>query len=323
MRCSARLALGYLLCLCATSALAHDLGVARLILKEESATVLTLRAKLSTAVLLVPPQLPENCAVEEHVARTISRVTQLLEWRIRCEPAPAGTIRLHWQREGAMLLLRPAVGEERSFFLPASDGDIDLELGALFGQARTPIEAGLAYVSLGIEHILVGLDHLAFVLALCLIASGWRLVTLITGFTLGHSLTLLLASLGHLSLPAAPVEACIALSIVYVAREAMLAAGERRHGFWLVAGFGLLHGLGFSGALAETGVGGSDLVWSLVGFNLGVELGQLLFVAMVLSLAWMLGRLEWKRAWQTPILASGLGALAVFWTLERVAALAV
>ena len=114
---------------------------------------------------------------------------------------------------------------------------------------RGSFDVARSYFLLGVEHILSGWDHLAFVLCLCLLARGWRLVKLVTGFTLGHSVSLALAAFDAVRLPSPPTEACIALSIAFVAREALLPRALRRHGPGMVFAFGLLHGLGFAGAL--------------------------------------------------------------------------
>ena len=312
-----------LLCLGASHVSAHDLGVAQLTLQAESDSTLLLRAKLSTKVEATEPQLPQACAIEDYVRRVTSPVTQLLEWHISCGQGLTGTIRLSWKREGALAMIRQPSGTESSRYLAGRNGDVDLNLDELFGKPRSVLQVAKDYLLLGIEHILLGFDHLSFVLALCLIASGWQLVKMITAFTLGHSMTLGLAFLGYVQLPAPPVEACIALSIAFVAREALRPEAERRHGFWLVAGFGLLHGLGFAGALSEIGISGPDLLLGLVAFNLGVEAGQLLFVAGVLALMQAGRSLALQRPWQAPAAAFGLGGLAMFWTLERLALLVV
>ena len=180
------------------------------------------------------------------------------------------------------------------------------------------------YTRLGIEHVLGGLDHLLFVLGLVLLV-GYRrlLIWTITAFTLAHSLTLALAVFGSWSLPPAPVEAAIALSILLLAREcAVPGATLTRRCPWLVAfGFGLIHGFGFAGALTEIGLPPHQAPLSLIGFNLGVELGQLLAIAA----AWLISRLALRRLataepW-TRVLHYGLGTAAACWTIERVLAL--
>lgn len=196
-------------------------------------------------------------------------------------------------------------------------------------------EVGGAYLRLGIEHLVSGWDHLAFVLALVLLVGGGRrLVATITAFTLGHSLTLSLAALGFVRLPPAPIEAAIALSILIVAvelaRERPSAVGQRpsllgRRPWLLAAGFGLLHGLGFAGALAQVGLPAGEIPLALFGFNLGIELGQLAVVALCLAVGVILraSRLEkawslWPR-WSSVVPAYGLGTLAAFWLFERLA----
>ena len=163
--------------------------------------------------------------------------------------------------------------------------------GSLFAVPRAPepLQVARTYLALGVEHILTGLDHLLFVLALVLLApSVAALVGTITAFTVAHSLTLALAAVGWVALPSPPIEASIALSIVFVARELGLRAPGapryRARRLWAVAfGFGLLHGLGFAGALAEIGLPEGEVPLALLTFNLGVELGQLAFVGVVLA----------------------------------------
>jgi len=179
------------------------------------------------------------------------------------------------------------------------------------------------YGALGVEHILGGTDHLAFVLGLLLLVRGWRrLVGTISAFTLAHTLTLGLAVLGVVRVPPAPVEAMIAVSIVLVAVEALRPPGTpatlAHRKPWLVAFlFGLLHGLGFAGALADLGLPPDQVPAALLAFNGGVEVGQLAFVAVMLLP--ILGLRRLPRAVQA-VPAYGIGAVAVAWTLERIAA---
>jgi hypothetical protein len=179
------------------------------------------------------------------------------------------------------------------------------------------------YGALGVEHILTGTDHLAFVLGLLLLVRGWwRLVETISAFTLAHTLTLGLAVLGVVRVPPAPVEAMIALSIVLVAVEALRpldAAPTLAHRApWLVAFFfGLMHGLGFAGALADLGLPPDHVPAALLAFNGGVEVGQLAFVAVMLGPVWLLRR---GPRWLQMVPAYAIGGMAVAWTVERVAA---
>lgn len=190
------------------------------------------------------------------------------------------------------------------------------------------------YGWLGIEHILMGVDHLLFVLALLfLVRGGWRLVQTITAFTLAHSLTLALATFGALSLPPPPVEALIALSIAFVAAEILRSSPRlgaaavqptslTARAPWLVAfAFGLLHGLGFAGALGEIGLPQAHVPLALLFFNLGVEAGQLLFVAAAMMTSRLLRRLPTALPlWSLRIPPYAIGIVAMFWVFQRVAA---
>ncbi|ODR94982.1 hypothetical protein AUC70_04240 [Methyloceanibacter stevinii] len=192
--------------------------------------------------------------------------------------------------------------------------------------APTWVETARTYFLLGVEHILLGVDHLLFVLALLLLVRDvWMLVKVITAFTVAHSITLALAALGWAQIPQAPVEAVIALSIMFVAAEVVRQTGPEsdltRRMPWLVAfAFGLLHGLGFGGALKEIGLPQSDVPLALLTFNLGVEAGQLLFVFTVVGASALVRRaLSLDRAWLRTAVGYGIGSLAAVWFVQRVA----
>lgn len=180
------------------------------------------------------------------------------------------------------------------------------------------------YSVLGIEHILFGFDHLLFVLALIIIAKDkWKIIKTVTAFTIAHSITLSLASLGLLYIPGAPVEAVIALSIVFLALEIIqIEKGKptlTSQKPWLVAfSFGLLHGFGFAGALADIGLPQQAIPWALAFFNVGVEAGQLAFVFTILGAIWLLQKLKISIPKGKRILAYGIGSMAAFWMIERV-----
>jgi hydrogenase/urease accessory protein HupE len=195
-------------------------------------------------------------------------------------------------------------------------------------------EVAATYLWLGIEHILFGIDHLLFVLALIILVQEWRrVVVTVTAFTVAHSITLAAATLGFVNVPGRPVEATIALSIVLVAVEIVKTRrGEpslTARGPWVVAfAFGLLHGFGFAGALAEVGLPQHAIPLALLFFNLGVEVGQLAFVAAVMTLAWALyGRIAQRLE---PVLARAafvrldkiaayaIGTAGAYWLIERV-----
>jgi hydrogenase/urease accessory protein HupE len=190
--------------------------------------------------------------------------------------------------------------------------------------AETWRQVAGTYTVLGIEHILLGVDHLLFVLALLMLVPNLRtLFWTITAFTLAHSVTLAAATLGWVHVPQAPVEAVIALSILFVAMEIVHwrqgRPGITRRWPWLVAfTFGLLHGFGFAGALSEIGLPEHAIPLALLFFNVGVELGQLLFIAAVFAVSFVLGRIPFPAwAWRVPVY--GIGTMAAFWTIERVA----
>ena len=188
-----------------------------------------------------------------------------------------------------------------------------------------PGRSGGAWLGLGVHHILGGLDHVAFVLGLLLVVgvgSLRRLVATITAFTLAHSLTLALAVTGVVTLASAPVEATIAASVVLVAREATHRdATLSRRLPWVVALlFGLVHGLGFAGALREQGLPEGWVGWSLAWFNVGVEVGQLAIVLPVAG-ALALGRRRLSLPWLRVATAYGLGGLGAWWFVTRTVAL--
>lgn len=184
-------------------------------------------------------------------------------------------------------------------------------------------EIASAYALLGVEHILSGFDHLLFVIGLLfLVGFHRRLVWTITAFTAAHSLTLASAALGWLTLRPAPVEACIALSIVLVAAES-LRSGQtlaRRLPAMVAFVFGLVHGLGFAGALQEIGLPQNHLVVALLTFNLGVEAGQLLVVGCAWVVVLLAGRLPWAARLRRPTVYA-IGSVAAYWSWLRVAAI--
>lgn len=223
-------------------------------------------------------------------------------------PAPE-TIVVRHQRQGGSVRVR--VLEDMRSWKP---------------QAEPGTRSFTQYVGLGAEHIATGYDHLLFVLGLLvLLYRHWRrLLTAVTAFTLAHSITLALAALDVLRLNPAAVEACIAISLVLLAREAL--RNQEPQTPRLAFGFGLLHGLGFASALRELGFGqGKDgLVMPLLGFNLGVELGQLAFIAVLLGLAWLGQRWRPLRAQPVrPVFSYVVGIAGAVWTLERLLGLSV
>jgi len=201
----------------------------------------------------------------------------------------------------------------------------------VFTASPGALEVAQTYTVLGVEHILTGFDHLLFVLALLILVDGTRrLIATVTAFTIAHSLTLAAAALGFLHVPGPPVEAAIALSIVFVAAE-IVHGRQGRPGLtqrypWVVAfTFGLLHGLGFASALAQVGLPPLSIPIALLFFNVGVEIGQLLFIAAVLAVLATARRAAASFDWSQPpwlgrLPPYAIGGLASFWVIERVVA---
>ena len=277
------------------------------------------------AVLKVHPAFPPGTAAVGPQRRSYANGVAVQRWRIE---VPGGL-------EGKAVAF-PGLAETRIDVLARlerADGSIQLErIMASDPEFRVKSSPGAfevvqTYSVLGIEHILTGFDHLCFVLALVLIVGfNRRLFWTVTAFTLAHSITLALATLGVIHIPRPPVEATIALSIVFVASEAVQQQ-RGREGLaakwpWLVAFcFGLLHGLGFAGALAEIGLPANSIPLALLFFNIGVEIGQLLFIAAVFAATRLLfltaaGRIELRRAAIVP--AYLIGGLSSYWVFERV-----
>jgi hydrogenase/urease accessory protein HupE len=246
-------------------------------------------------------------------------------WRIRASEGLAGReVRIvGLENTVSDALLRVEFLDGRSWdqrLTPATPAATVPAAKAVSGVAGT-------YFSLGVEHILLGYDHLLFVLGLILITATLRqLVTSITAFTAAHSITLAAATLGLVGVPSKPVEAVIALSIAFLAVEIVRARSGRpgmaARAPWIVAfAFGLLHGFGFAGALSEIGLPDGHIPLALLFFNLGVEAGQLLFVAAVMALAAAvrLARLRLP-PWATLVPPYLIGSLAMAWFVQRVSA---
>ena len=218
-----------------------------------------------------------------------------------------------------LLLVQLQGGTQHSAILRPSSPEFTIPLEA------SKLEVAADYWRLGTIHILEGVDHLLFVLALMLIVTGFgQLLKAVTAFTVAHSITLVLATLGVVHMPAAPTEAIIALSILFLASEIVhkhngqIGLTERYP--WVIAFlFGLFHGLGFAGALSEIGVPQHEVPLALFMFNVGVETGQLIFIAAVLSVMALFRRLPLRApegAWRVAPYA--IGGLAAFWTIQRV-----
>jgi hypothetical protein len=237
------------------------------------------------------------------------------------------TLILPWSLAGVVVLARWSDGTEASAYFRGDGTVVPIRMGELQAGPGSMRRLAGRYFALGGEHILGGIDHLLFVLGLLLLVHGvWPLVKTVTAFTVAHSITLGAAVLGYIPVQSGPVEAAIALSIVLLAREIIMGHRGRSHLVhrkpWLVAFiFGLLHGLGFAGALGEIGLRSADVAPALLFFNLGVEAGQLVFVVLLLVIYQGLREvIKTKVRLLDPVVGYALGAMAMFWFLDRLPA---
>ncbi|SFM07117.1 HupE/UreJ family protein [Shimia aestuarii] len=318
----------------ATGARAHALDPGYLSLRQLDARawqVFWRKPDVQGTPMAITARLPEGCAPATGPAPVSDGQAWASGWTAICPEGMAGRmIRIEGlERQATDVLVRFEALEQSpvTFRLtPSAPEFVVPEVQTVWGVLGT-------YGVLGFEHILEGWDHLLFVLALVLlIRAPRRLVGAITAFTVAHSITLALAALGHLSIPGPPVEAIIALSVVFLAIEML----KRNHAHprlserapWMVAfAFGLLHGLGFAGALREIGLPESDVAVALLAFNIGVETGQLVFVAVILAAMFVGGRVVNGIGLGGPavmrlgerVAGYGIGCIATFWLAERVA----
>ncbi|PCD02112.1 hypothetical protein COC42_11580 [Sphingomonas spermidinifaciens] len=239
--------------------------------------------------------------------------------------APGDVVQTPWKVDGGRFAASVGgIATDRS--LAADANGIAVPIGEAGGEARTLIQLAREYLAQGVRHIWLGWDHLAFVLCLALLARGRELLWLVSAFTIGHSVSLALAFFELVRLPIPPVEAAIALSIAFMAREALLVGRGAQPFAWgrqltVVTLFGLLHGLGFATALEELGVRPGEQVASLVFFNLGVEVGQVVFVGAILATLAGLRVIRWEVPARVAALYA-VGAIGCFWMIERLAGFA-
>ena len=278
---------------------------------EQSYEIIWKQPLLGDRRLPLEPLLEPDC--EKTNVRIQATGSALIErWESSCELGRISIEGLNRTLTDVMFERTDSTGDQqRALLRPESP---NYELGSA--------GAGSAwlYLQLGVEHLLAGYDHVLFVLGLLLLIHSMpSLLVTITCFTLAHSITLALSVLGWVALSQTAVEACIALSIVLLARE-VLTQGDSllKSRPWIAAfAFGLLHGFGFAGALRDIGLPNENLWLALLSFNVGIELGQLILVALWIALGWLTRNIEWRTQLR-PLLASAIGGMAVFWTLERV-----
>lgn len=274
------------------------------------------------------PEFPAICTAPDAGAGTLEGTGVISSWTMQCEGSLVGqTLSIAGLVENSASVLLSIESREGYYYQTLLSGD---RSGFLVPAEPTWVEVMREYSWLGAEHIWGGIDHLLFVFGLLLLV-GWNrsLFWTITAFTVGHSVTLSLVTLGFFEYPVALVEFAIALSIFVLALELARQDGAglfRRYPWWLAGGFGLLHGMGFAGALAEVGIPQSELPLALLFFNLGIEAGQLAFIAVVALLGLTLNRVygRFRGRWTIADALSGralpvyvLGSLSAMWCIER------
>jgi hypothetical protein len=308
---------------------AHPLEPSLLELRESAAgrmdVVWTTPARRVPGVVM-RVVLPSRCrtaappAVSEEVERIVTR------WSVDCGPGGlvgerVSVTDLAEARSEVLVRIVYADGRLVQTVLTADVPELAVPARPLW------LDVAGAYGRLGIHHILTGIDHLAFVLGLLLLVGGRSFLPAITAFTLGHSATLALAVLGLVSVPQRPIEVLIAASVfvlaVELARDGSAPRSLLARRPWLMAcAFGLLHGFGFAGALAEVGLPQADIPLALASFNVGIELGQIAVVLAVLAAARAVRAVvAGGGRWQRVVPAYAIGSVAFCWMLERIATL--
>lgn len=274
--------------------------------------------------LPIDPIFPTNCPLTETAPPELTGSALLKRWQTTCDLrlGPIEIVGLRTSITDVMVRHIGLDGAVENYIVLPADPVLDLA-------SKSQDQAG--YLIIGIEHLVGGIDHVLFVIGLVLfIRSPWMLLKTITAFTIAHSITLTLSILQLVSLPQAPVEAVIALSIVFLARELAQPEAKKsaltRSSPWLMAFvFGLLHGLGFAGVLREIGLPEDALFGSLLLFNIGIELGQIMVIATLLGALWLWRRFNERLSLSTQsayfIAAYAMGCTATYWTIDRTVAL--
>jgi hypothetical protein len=313
----------------AAPALAHRLSPAFFGLTETAPNTFDVQWKVSISgglAAILEPRVPDGCSLTEGVRTYVIDDIRMQHGALSCPDGLGGktfTVNGLAQTQTDVLLRVDYLdGSASNQRLTPSTATVTIP------ERPSALDVVRTYTVLGVEHILLGYDHLLFVLALLLIVNGVsRLIATVTAFTVAHSITLAAATLGFVHVPSAPVEAVIALSILFLASElarqragANADAAKLTQRFpWVVAfSFGLLHGFGFAGALSEVGMPQQAVPLALLFFNVGVELGQLLFIAAVFGFGWLvrLSAVRVPAIWPRAV-AYGVGSIAAFLVIQR------
>jgi hydrogenase/urease accessory protein HupE len=309
----------------ARTALAHETRPGYLELRERAQAqyeVLWKQPAVGSMRLKLDPVFPESCklaapgSVEEIPGALLTR------FRLTCEGGLDGqevaVAGLEATVTDVLLRVHRADGAEETHLLRPDAPS------ARIGRASGRGDRAVAYLRIGVQHILLGVDHLLFVLGLLLIVGDrWMLVRTITSFTLAHSITLAAATLGYARAPVPPVNAAIALSILFLGPEIVRVwRGQTsftiRHPWVVAFAFGLLHGFGFASGLTAMGLPKGEIPLALLLFNVGVEVGQLFFVFLILGLerSFRILEVRWPR-WAEALPGYTVGSLGAYWTIQR------
>jgi hypothetical protein len=324
-----------LLITCAPGAFAHEVRPAYLDLRQTGSDTYDALWKVpglgENLRLGLYVEFPDGCTNLTQPRGSMANSAYTERWTVKCANGLSGTIHiagLSATGTDVLVRLEHLNGSAQVTRLAPSSPSF------VVAAAADAMDVVRTYTVLGVEHILSGIDHLLFVLALLIITrGGWKMIKTVTAFTVSHSITLTLATLGYIHIPQRPVEATIALSIVFVAmeilRERQGRAGITARAPWLVAlTFGLMHGLGFASGLSEAGLPTAHIPTALLFFSIGVEAGHFLFIGFVLSLMAVLRRAASKAlpaSQQRPAIihvlpAYAIGSVAMFWVIQRIAA---
>jgi hypothetical protein len=308
---------------------AHETRPGYLELRESDPVTYALLWKRPTGgevEIQIAPVVPDGCRPSTPDQQQLTPGAVVVRGTLQCRGGLAGkTLRiagLETTITDVLVRVEHADGRVESHLLRPASPSVTL------GAATSGFERAASYLQLGVQHILLGVDHLLFVLGLLLIVRDrWMLVKTITAFTVAHSLTLAIATLGYASAPLLPLNAAIALSILFLGPEIVRVwRGETsftiRHP-WVVAFlFGLLHGFGFASGLTAMGLPKAEIPLALLLFNVGVELGQIAFVVLVVLLerAFRVLQIHWPR-YVAMLPGYAVGSLGAFWTIQRTAIL--
>jgi hypothetical protein len=319
------LALILALSLLASPLAAHETRPGLLEITEsgpETYSLLWKRPSGGEVEIRIAPVVPESCRFAAPDRQQLTPGAEIVRGTLECPGGLAGkTLRiggLETTITDVLVRIHHADGRLETHVLrPVTPA-------VVLGGATSGGQRAMGYLRLGVEHILLGVDHLLFVLGLLLIVTDrWMLLKTVSAFTLAHSITLAIATLGYASAPGPPLNAAIALSILFLGPEIVRRwRGESsftiRHPGVVAFAFGLLHGFGFASGLASMGLPQAEIPLALLLFNVGVEAGQLFFVAVILGLerSFRVLEIRWPR-WAEALPGYTVGALGAFWTIQR------